>query len=121
MRQSRIGFAVVLAASTTALVSMTTLAADAVPFYGRAGGAVGADRIRQLTARDAMPSTQVPGRSAQMPWLSKWYGRAGGTVGADRIDELVAERSAPDKTYAANAAKEHVVYGRAGVPLPFTN
>jgi hypothetical protein len=95
------------------LASMTALAA-AVPLYGRAGGAVGADRIEQMTAPNAIPSSQLPD-------VSKWYGRAGGTVGADRIDELLAEKSAPTKAYAASAAKDHVVYGRAGVPLPFTN
>jgi hypothetical protein len=85
---------------------------DEVPHYGRAGGAVGADRIKELhsvqRAYHAMPE--------QPPVLIR-YGRAGGPVGAQAVpgDSTLHELNVVEPIRIPN------VYGRAGVPLPFQN
>ena len=113
MNQFKSKLAMTLVASAMAFSSASALAGDQAVSYGRAGGTVGADRIRQLTAVHAAPSAQAPDQS-------KWYGRAGGMVGSDRVQQLAAMKTAPAKVYAAGETKaRRVVYGRAGVPLPF--
>ena len=97
---------ILLVAAAIAIPSLT-LAADNTTVYGRAGTAVGAERVEQLAT---LKSTPVQAD------VSNWYGRAGGPVGAERV----ASVSAP-KAYAAGEPKLPVVYGRAGVPLPFQN
>ena len=112
MNQFNSKLAMSVAALVVALTSAAALAAEQVISYGRAGGTVGADRIQQLAA--------VKGRGAQTGDLSNWYGRAGGTVGSERVHQLAGMKTAPVKVYAADPTKRpRVVYGRAGVPLPF--
>ena len=85
---------------------------DEVPHYGRAGGAVGADRIKEL--RPVQHSYHaVP---EQTPLLER-YGRAGGPVGAQAVpgDSTLRELNGVEPIRIPN------VYGRAGVPLPFQN
>ena len=85
---------------------------DEVPHYGRAGGAVGADRIKEL--RPVQHSYHaVP---EQTPLLER-YGRAGGPVGAQAVpgDSTLHELNVVEPIRIPN------VYGRAGVPLPFQN
>jgi hypothetical protein len=104
--------------SAVVLSSAAALAAEQAVSYGRAGGGVGAERIQQLAAVTGSRSTQTVD-------LSNWYGRGGGTVGSERVEQLAAIKTAPVKAYAADATKPpvvtkpRVVYGRAGVPLPF--
>jgi len=97
---------ILLVAAAIAIPSLA-LAADNVTVYGRAGTAVGADRIQQLST---LKSTPVQGE------VANWYGRAGGPVGEQRVATV-----SPPKVYAAGDHKLPVVYGRAGVPLPFGN
>jgi hypothetical protein len=94
--------------AVAAAIAFSSAGAIAAESYGRAGGTVGADRIAELAAVRAEPANQVAD-------TSKWYGRAGGPVGV----EAVAARTTSPKTYAAGEVKLPVVYGRAGVPLPF--
>ena len=85
---------------------------DELPHYGRAGGAVGADRIKELRSVQrsyhAMPE--------QTPVLER-YGRAGGPVGAQAVsgDSKLHELNVLEPIRSPN------VHGRAGVPLPFQN
>jgi hypothetical protein len=85
---------------------------DEVPHYGRAGGAVGADRIKELhsvqRSYHAMPE--------QTPVVER-YGRAGGPVGAQAVsgDSTLHELNVVEPVHIPN------VYGRAGMPLPFQN
>ena len=113
MNQFNSKLAMALAVSAMAFSFASGLAADQTVSYGRAGGTVGADRIQQLAAVHAVPSAQAADQS-------KWYGRAGGMVGSDRVQQLAAMKTGPAKVYAAGETKaRRVVYGRAGVPLPF--
>jgi hypothetical protein len=100
------GMWIAAAAALAALSSAAVSAADQTS-YGRAGGAVGAGRIEQLAAVKASTETQTVD-------VSRWYGRAGGPVGTDRLAAV-----SKSKTYAAGQSKPPMVYGRAGVPLPF--
>ena len=104
-RRIWIGAGIALAALSSVAVS----AADQMS-YGRAGGAVGAGRIEQLATVKSTPEAQTAD-------TSRWYGRAGGPIGTERV----AGVSKP-KAYAATSgqAAPPVVYGRAGVPLPFS-
>ena len=95
---------ILLVAAAIAIPSLA-LAADNTPVYGRAGTAVGADRIAELST---LKSTPVQAD------VSNWYGRAGGPVGVERVATVTAP-----KAYAAGEHKLPIVYGRAGVPLPF--
>jgi hypothetical protein len=94
-----------------ALAALSSIAASAADqtSYGRAGGAVGAGRIEQL-------ATVRSNNEGQVADTSRWYGRAGGPIGAERVAGVNKA-----KTYAAtkDQGKMPVVYGRAGVPLPF--
>lgn len=113
MKQFKSKLAMSVAVSVVALASAAALAAEQGVSYGRAGGTVGADRIAQLAAVKS-------GGSAQTADLSNWYGRAGGVVGSERVQQVAAMKIAPVKVYAADPNKPpRVVYGRAGVPLPF--
>ena len=109
---------VVALGSVVVLSSAAALAAEQTASYGRAGGSVGADPIQQFAAMKGSSSTQTVD-------LSNWHGRAGGVVGSERVEHLAAMKTAPVKAYAADATKPsvvtkpRVVYGRAGVPLPF--
>jgi hypothetical protein len=96
-------------AAGIAAVALSSVAASAADqqVYGRAGGTVGAGRIEQLSAVKQSTDSQTVD-------LTKWYGRAGGPIGADRVAGVNKS-----KTYAAGQGKAPVVYGRAGVPLPF--
>ena len=94
-------------AAAAAAVAIPSLASAEPTVYGIAGGTVGAERIAQLSSMHTTP-VQTD--------LSNWYGRAGGPVGVERA----AAASAP-KAYAAGQTKAPIVYGRAGVPLPFSN
>jgi hypothetical protein len=91
-------------ASVIALSAMGAIAAET---FGRAGGTVGAERIQQLAAVKATPGdhTAVP---------PNWYGRAGGPIGVE-----AAAGARQPKAYAASQIKMPVVFGRAGVALPF--
>ena len=86
------------------------LAAEQAISYGRAGGAVGADRIQQLAG--------VKGRGAQTGIYPT--GTAVLAVGSERVQQLAGMKAAPVKVYPADPTKRpRVVYDRAGVPLPF--
>ena len=91
-------------ASAIALCAMGAIAAET---FGRAGGAVGAERVQQLAA------VKAPHRD-QTAAPSNWYGRAGGPVGV----VPTAGVNQP-KAYAAGQGRTPVVFGRAGVALPF--
>jgi len=101
--------------SKTKLILAAAAAAIAIPWlasadgtiYGNAGGTVGAERIAELSQKQTTPVETD---------FSNWYGNAGGPVGVERA----AGASAP-KAYAAGQTKQPIVYGRAGVPLPFSN
>ena len=84
---------------------------DEIVHYGRAGGAVGADRIQELRtvqrSYQAMTQPQSP--------TPEWYGRAGGAVGAD----LVVQAGNQSGVGTTDPVLRPKVYGRAGVPLPF--
>ena len=98
----------VLATAVAASASITR-ADDRPVVYGRAGIPVAEQRIEQLSHlqdHDGTPSQTVV----------TWYGRAGYPVGA----ESVAAAVPTPKTYAAGQTRAPVVYGRAGVPLPFS-
>jgi hypothetical protein len=102
----RSGLAAALAIALLASVSR----GDEVVHYGRAGGAVGADRIQELSSvhRSDQPT------QSESPAVER-YGRAGGPVGIDAV-------AGQHKVYAARPAEPNripKVYGRAGVPLPF--
>ena len=97
---------VVAAISAMALSSVAAFAADQA-VYGRAGGTVGAERVQQLAAVRADDK-------ARADIAVNWFGRAGGPVGVDRVAGVNKS-----KAYAAGESKLPVVYGRAGVPLPF--
>jgi hypothetical protein len=77
--------------------------------YGRAGGAVGADRIQELHA------VQRSYYAAQMRSMPQWYGRAGYPLEV----ETTAGGRKPSKATAMESAQHPTVHGRAGVPLPF--
>jgi hypothetical protein len=96
-----------LATAVVVVATLSAVGAIAAETYGRAGGTVGADRIQQMSSAH---STR-PGESVN---LANWYGRAGGPVGIERT----AGVNQP-KAYAASQAKTPVVFGRAGVALPF--
>ena len=99
---------------TAAVISGLGSAAwsDEIVHYGRAGGAVGADRIQEL--RTVQRSYHAP--EPQTPNVSpEWYGRAGGPVGAD----LVVQGSNQSSVGTTDPILRPKVYGRAGVPLPF--
>jgi len=99
---------------TAAVISGLGSAAwsDEIVHYGRAGGAVGADRIQEL--RTVQRSYQAPQPQTQNV-SPEWYGRAGGPVGAD----LVVHGSDQSGVGTADPVMRPKVYGRAGVPLPF--
>ena len=101
-------------ASVIILCSASALGADEGISYGRAGGRVGADRIKYLAGAHPAPGKEAPDQS-------NWYGRAGGTTGSDRVQQLAAMKFDTTKAYAAGETTSRKVYGRAGVPLPFTN
>ncbi|PWT76116.1 MAG: hypothetical protein C5B46_01775 [Proteobacteria bacterium] len=98
--------------SVAAVISVVAATAQAgeVVHYGRAGGAVGADRLQELRA------VQRPAVEAQPQTTSpQWYGRAGYPIGAD----VAAARRNPSQANAGGSGPRPTVYGRAGVPLPF--
>jgi|SRR5690242_7250070 hypothetical protein len=99
-----------IAAALAIAVASSVSRGDEVVHYGRAGGAVGADRIQELRSVQRVdPNTQP-----QSPVVER-YGRAGGPVGVDAV-------AGEHKTYAARPTEPvriPKVYGRAGVPLPF--
>jgi hypothetical protein len=105
----RSGIAAALAIAVLSSVSR----GDEVVHYGRAGGAVGADRIKELRSVQRVdPNTQP-----QSPVVER-YGRAGGPVGVNVV------AAGEHKAYAARSTEPvriPKVYGRAGVPLPFQN
>jgi len=95
-------------ATAVAASASITRADDQPVVYGRAGYAVADQRIQQLShlqARDNVRNENVVA----------WYGRAGYPVGPDSVKSTVP---AP-KSYAAGQTRAPVVYGRAGVALPF--
>lgn len=96
-----------LATAAVVVATLSAVGAIAAETYGRAGGTVGADRIQQISS---MHSTR-PDASVN---LANWYGRAGGPIGVERT----AGVNAP-KAYAATQTRTPVVFGRAGVALPF--
>jgi hypothetical protein len=96
-----------VAAAMASAIALTAVGAIAAETFGRAGGAVGAERVQQLAAVKAT-------RGGQTPDLSNWYGRAGGPVGV----QPTAGTNKP-KAYAGGQTKTPVVFGRAGVALPF--
>jgi len=98
----------VLATAVAASASITR-ADDRPVVYGRAGIPVAEQRIEQLSHLQGHDS--APGQT-----VVTWYGRAGYPVGA----ESVATSVPTPKTYAAGQTRAPVVYGRAGVPLPFS-
>lgn len=100
-------FTKTLIAAATFSAVFAAFNAGAAENYGRAGGAVGAERIQQLATVTAKQQTQTPD-------LSNQYGRAGGAVGVQRVAGVTKA-----KTYAAGKVNTPTVYGRAGVPLPF--
>ncbi len=100
---------------TAAVISGLGSAAwsDEIVHYGRAGGAVGADRIQELrTVQRSYQAIQATQPQSASP---EWYGRAGGPVGAD----LVVQGSNQSGVGTADPVLRPKVYGRAGVPLPF--
>ena len=98
-----------LATAAAVAVTLSAVGAIAAETYGRAGGTVGADRIQQI-------SSMKTSRPDQTVDLSKWYGRAGGPVGVERTIGVTPQ----PKSYAATqTTKTPVVFGRAGVALPF--
>lgn len=98
----------VLATAVAASASITR--ADNQPVvYGRAGIPVAEQRIEQLS--------HLKGHDSERDQtVVTWYGRAGYPVGAESVATAVPT---PPKSYAAGQTRGPVVYGRAGVPLPF--
>jgi hypothetical protein len=102
---------ILFAAIATAIAASASITrADEQPVvYGRAGIPVAEQRIQQLSqiqSRDSVRNDKVV----------VWYGRAGYPVGPDSVKATVPS----PKTYAAGQSpRAPVVYGRAGVPLPF--
>jgi len=96
-----------LATAVVVVAALSAVGATAAETYGRAGGTVGADRIHEISSTH---STR-PGESVN---LANWYGRAGGPVGIERTTGVDQP-----KAYAASQTKTPVVFGRAGVALPF--
>ena len=101
----------------TALAAVTVICAlssaawsEQVVHYGRAGGAVGADRLEEL--RSVQRSDQAMPLHSASP---QRYGRAGGPIGADIA---VAPRN-PPAANASEATPHPTAYGRAGAPPPF--
>jgi len=90
-----IAFAVMLGSAAGAL------AGD----FGRAGGAVGADRIVEISRTTVTSSL---GNAD----FSKWYGNAGGPVGAEAIAQVVQAPVTP-----AGNVDYSQWYGRAGGPV----
>ena len=95
-------------ASAIAAGASITRADDQPVVYGRAGIPVAEQRIQQLS--------QVQSRdSVSNDTVVTWYGRAGYAIGP----ESVKSTGLAPKAYAAGQTRTPVVYGRAGVPLPF--
>src|SRR6478672_9093779 len=96
-------------ATAIAASASITQAEDQPVVYGRAGYPVAEQRIQQLSqihSRDTDRGQQV----------TAWYGRAGYPVGEQAVRATVPT----PKAYAAGpTTKGPVVFGRAGVPLPF--
>jgi hypothetical protein len=96
-----------MVAAVAAAIALSSAAVSAAETYGRAGGAVGSDRVEQV----AKVTTTAP----QTADLNNAYGRAGGVIGVERV-----ARVSKAKTYAAGQqTKTPVVYGRAGYAQPF--
>ncbi len=96
-----------VAAAMASAIALAAMGAIAAETFGRAGGVVGAERMQQLAAVKATHRDQTPE-------LSDWYGRAGGPMGVQRAAGVNKPRA-----YAAGGTKTPVVFGRAGVALPF--
>jgi hypothetical protein len=97
-----------LATAAVVVAALSAVGAIAEETYGRAGGAVGAERIQQLSSVHTV-------RAGQSVNLANWYGRAGGPIGVDRTVGVTQP-----KAYAAvQTTRTPVVFGRAGVALPF--
>jgi hypothetical protein len=94
-------------ATTATAIALCAMGAIAAETFGRAGGAVGTERVQQLAV------VKAPQRDTT-PAPSNWYGRAGGPVGV----QPTAGSNKP-KAYAAVQGKTPQVFGRAGVALPF--
>jgi hypothetical protein len=102
----------VLAAIATAVaVSASITRADQPVVYGRAGIPVAEQRIQQLSQIQSSDSARTGDRAVV------WYGRAGFPVGSDAV--VLAGSTPAPKAYAAGQTRAPMVYGRAGVPLPF--
>jgi hypothetical protein len=96
-----------LATAAVVAAALSAVGAIAEETYGRAGGTVGVERIQQLSSVQSVHA----GRTVN---LANWYGRAGGPIGTDRTRGV----NEP-KAYAAVQTRTPVVFGRAGVALPF--
>ena len=83
---------------------------DEVVHYGRAGGAVGTDRLQELHAVQRPYQAMQPQSSSPQR-----YGRAGVPVGAD----VTMGGSNPPRASALESTRHPTLYGRSGVPLPF--
>ncbi len=90
---------IVLAAVTAALV-VPALAGE-IRWYGRAGGAVGAERVEQVASYVSPEDLRD---------FDAGYGRAGGASAAAPV------RATPERKVDVAAAW----FGRAGGPLPFS-
>lgn len=86
------------------IIAGAAAAAEAPVVYGRAGMAVGAERIAQIGRTANLPSTRD---------FSKWHGNAGGPVGADAIEQIAKAPSTPVPAGIDFAGW----YGRAGGPV----
>ena len=113
---NRISHITVLYIAGTAALCLLPSASwsDQTVHYGRAGGAVGADRIKELESVQrsyhAIPEqTAAPER----------YGRAGGPIGAEAVARTpVTQPASGNGTESATVPN---VYGRSGTPIPFQN
>jgi hypothetical protein len=100
---SKSGLKLMAAVSVLAMAGAAA-AANAQVVYGRAGMAVGAERVSQIARTPTTPSIRD---------FSKWHGQAGGPVGADAIQHVL---NAPN-TVLSKDTDFSQWYGRAGGPV----
>jgi hypothetical protein len=91
------------AVAVVTLSAVTSAHAEELTSYGRAGGPVGAERIRYVATR---PQVSLPEEAVAHP------GIAGGPVGADRIRYVVA--TARKSTWPHPAAYPGIAGGPVG-------